>query len=114
MQLISKFNKGFRFLSCLIDIYSKYAWVIFLKDKKEITISNAFQNILDESKCKPNKVRVDTFNNRSIKSFLQNKGREMYATHNEQKSVIAERFIRALKNKTYKYMTSISVYILIN
>ena len=43
MQLISKVNKGFRFLSCVIDIYSTYTWVIHLKDKKEITINNAFQ-----------------------------------------------------------------------
>ena len=42
MQLISKFNKGFRFLLCVIDIYSEYAWVIPLKDKKEITITTAF------------------------------------------------------------------------
>ena len=46
MQLISKFNKGFRFLLCVIEIYSKYAWVIPLKDKKGITITNAFQKIL--------------------------------------------------------------------
>ena len=55
MQLISKFNKGFRFLLCVIDIYSKYAWVIPLKNKKGITIINAFQKILDELKRKPNK-----------------------------------------------------------
>ena len=48
MQLISKFNKGFRFLLCVIDIYSKYAWVIPLIDKKYIKITNAFQKILDE------------------------------------------------------------------
>ena len=48
MQLISKFNKGFRFLLCVIDIYSKHAWVIPLKDKKGIMITNAFQKILDE------------------------------------------------------------------
>ena len=49
MELISKFNKGFRFLLCVIDIYRKYAWVISLKDKKGITITNAFQKILKES-----------------------------------------------------------------
>ena len=43
MQLISKFNEGFRFLLCVIHIYSKYVWVIPLKDKKGITIINAFQ-----------------------------------------------------------------------
>ena len=57
-QLISKFNKGFRFLLCVIDIFSKYAWVILLKDKKGITITNAFQKILKESNRKPNKIWV--------------------------------------------------------
>ena len=46
MQLISKFNKGFRFSLCVIDIFSKYAWVISLKDKKGVSIVNAFQKIL--------------------------------------------------------------------
>ena len=56
MQFISKFNKGFRFLFCVIDIFSKYAWVAPLKDKKGVTIINAFQKILDDSKRKPNKI----------------------------------------------------------
>ena len=71
MQLISKFNKGFWFLLCVIDIYSKYSWVIPLNDKKCITITNAFQKILDESNRKPNKIWVDKgsgFYNRSMKS----------------------------------------------
>ena len=56
MQLVSKINKGFRFLLCAIDIYSKHAWVITLKDKKGITNTNAFQKILKESNCKPNRI----------------------------------------------------------
>ena len=56
MQLISKFNKGHRLFLCVIDIYSKYAWVIPLKDKNGFTITNAFQKILDESNRKPNKI----------------------------------------------------------
>ena len=71
MQLISKSNKGFRFLLCVIDIYSKYACVIPLKDKKGITITNAFQKILKESNRKPNKIWVDKgseFYNKSMKS----------------------------------------------
>ena len=59
MQLISKVNKGFRFLLCVIDIFSKYAWVVPLKDKKGISIVNAFQKILKESDRKPNKIWVD-------------------------------------------------------
>ena len=59
MKLISKFNKGFKFFLCVADIDSKLAWVISLRDKKVITISTSFQKVLDESNCKPNKIRVD-------------------------------------------------------
>ena len=59
MRLIMKFNKGVCFLLCATDIYSKYTWVILLKGKKGVTISNAFQKILNESKRKPNKVWLD-------------------------------------------------------
>ena len=116
MQLISKFDKEFRFLSCIIDIFSKYAWVVPLKDKKGISIVDAFQKILDKSEGKPNKIWVDKgseFYNNSFKKWLKDNDIEMYSIHNEGKSVVAERFIRTLKNKIYKYMTSISqkVYI---
>ena len=59
MQSISKFNKGFRFFLCVIDIYSKYVWVIPLKEKKGVTITNAFQKILNECNRKPNKLLLD-------------------------------------------------------
>ena len=100
----------------VIDIYSKYAWVIPLQDKESFTIANAFQKILKESNCKPNKIWVDRgseFHNRSMKSWLEKNDMEMHSTHNEGKSVVTERFIRTLKNKIYKYMTSVSknVYI---
>ena len=116
MQLISKFNIGFRFLLRVIDVYSKYAWVVPLKDKKGLNIVNAFQSILKKSDRKPNKIWVEKcgeFYNRSMKSWLEKNDIEMYSTHNEGKSVVAERFIRTIKNKIYKYMTSISknVYI---
>ena len=70
MQLISKFNKGFRFLLCVIDIFSKYAWVVPLKDKKGVYVVDAFQKILDDSNRKPNKKWVDKgseFYNNSFK-----------------------------------------------
>ena len=116
MQLLSKFNKEFRFLLCVIDIFSRYAWVIPLKDKKGISIVYAFQIILKESNSKPNKIWVDKgseFYNISFKKWLKDNDIEMLSTNNEGKCVIAERFIRTLKNKIYKYMTSISknVYI---
>ena len=60
MQLITKFNKGFRFLLCVIDLYnSKYVWVVPLKDEKGVSIVNAFQIILKKSNRKPNKIWVD-------------------------------------------------------
>ena len=82
MQLISKFDKGFRSLLCTTNIFSKYAWVIPLKDKKRITITNASQIILDElNRCKgkskrrkPNETWADKgseFYNRSMKSWLK-------------------------------------------
>ena len=59
MQVISKLNKGFRFLLCVIDIFSKYAWVVPLKDKNGVSIVNAFHSISKTSKKKPNKIWVD-------------------------------------------------------
>ena len=56
MQLISKFNKGFRFLLCTIDVFSKYAWVVPLKDIKGVSIVDTFQKILDDSNRKTNKI----------------------------------------------------------
>ena len=111
MQLISKFNKGFRFLLCVIVIFSKYAWVAPLKYKKSVSIVNAFQKILDDSARKPSKIWVDKgseFYNSSVKKWLKGNDIEMYSIHNERKSVVAERFMRTLKTKIYKYMTSIS------
>ena len=101
MQLISKFNERFRFLLCVIAIDSKHAWVVPLKDKKGITILNG-------SSRKRNKILVDKGSklyNRSMKSWLQDNDIKMYSTHNEGKSAVAEKFIKTLKNKIYKYMT---------
>ena len=55
-QLISKFDKGFKFLLCVIDIFSKYTWVVPLKDKNGLSIANAFQKILKQSNRKANKI----------------------------------------------------------
>ena len=115
MQLINKFNKGFRFLLCVTDMFTKYVWVIPLKDKKGVSIVNAFQKI-KESGRKPNKIWVDKgseFYNGSFKKWLKDNDIEMYLMHNVGKSIVAKRFIKTLKNKIYKYMTSISknVYI---
>ena len=115
MQLISKLNKWFRLLLCVIDIYSKYTRVSLLKDIKGITITNVCKSVLVESNLKPNKRCVDKgseFYNKSMKSFLQNNNIVIYySTNHEGKLVIAERFIKTLKNKIDKHMTSVSKHV---
>ena len=111
MKLISKYNKGIRYLLCAIDLFSKYNFVVPLKDKKGTTTVNAFQSILSNSKRKPNKIWVDQgskFYNNHFKKWLKDNNIEMYSTYNEGKSAVAERFIRTLKNKIYRHMTAIS------
>ena len=71
MQLISKFNKGICFLLCVVDIYGKYTRVTLLKGKRGITITNAFQKLLDESNRKPNKILVDKESEIYNRSMLQ-------------------------------------------
>ena len=82
MHSLSKYNKGIKYLLCVIDLFSKYAWVIPVKDKKGTTIVNAFKKIISE-KRKPNKVWVDQgseFYNKSFKDFLKIINIEMYST----------------------------------
>ena len=113
MQSLSKFNKGFKYLLRAIDLFSKYAWVISIKDKKGTSIVNAFKKIISEGQRKPNKIWVDQGSEFYNPSRLLINNIEMYSTHNDSKSVVAERFIRTLKNKIFKHMTTISknVYI---
>ena len=116
MQLLSRYNKGIRFLLYVTDIFSKYTWVVPLKHKKGISIVTTFQSILKQSNRKPNKIWVDKGSeiyNAFFKKWLQDNDIVIYSTHNEEKSVVAERFIRTLKSKIYNNMTSISknVYI---
>ena len=109
MQSLSRKNKGIKYLLCAIDLYSKYAFVIPLKDKKGISIVNAFNKIIKQSNRKPNKIWVDQggeFYNNVFKKWLSDNDMIMYSTYNEGKSVVAERFIRTLKNKLYKHMTA--------
>ena len=112
MQLISKFNKGIHFLWCAIDIFSKYAWVISLKDKKGNRITNAFQKILDEANCKPKKIWVDKdrkFYTSSMKLWLEKDDMETYSTYNEGKSVAAENLLEWQRTKFLS--TSTNVYV---
>ena len=108
-QSLSKKNKGIKYLLCAIDLFSKYAFAVPLKDKKGIIIVNAFNKILKQSNRKPNKIWVDQqgeFYNRVFKKWFSDNDIIMYSTFNEGKSVVAKGFIRTLKNKLYKHMTA--------
>ena len=95
---------------CAIDLFSKYALVVPIKDKKGVSIVDAFQKILHDSNRreakskgrKPNKIWVDKgseFYNNLFKKWLKDNDIEMYSIHNKEKSVVAERFIRTLKTR---------------
>ena len=107
-QSLSKCNKRIKYLLCAIDLFNKYVWVVPLKDKRGISIFNAFQKIISKGR-KPSKIWVDQgdeFYNNLCKRFLKINNIEMYSTCNEGKSVVAERFIRTSKNKILKHITA--------
>ena len=106
MRSLSRKNKGIKYLLCAIDLSSKYAFIIPLKDKKGISIVNAFNKIIKQSSRKPNKIWVDQggdFYNNVFEKWLSDNDINICSTY---KSVVAERFIRTLKNKLYKHMTA--------
>ena len=112
-----RYNEGIKYLLCAIDLCSKSAWIIPLKDKKGTSIVNAFKKILSDSDRKPNKIWVDQgseFYNNSFKDFLKMNNIEMYSIFNEGKSVVTEGFIRTLKNKFFNYVAAISKNISFN
>ena len=123
MSLISKFNKGIKYSLCVIDLFSRYSWVILLKNKKGDRIVEGFKKILKNSwnakhsGRKPNNIWVDhgsEFYNNKFKKCLNKNDIEMYSTFNERKSVVAEKFIKTLKNKIYKHMTYIGKNVYFN
>ena len=117
MKLISKYNKAIRYLLCVIDLFSRYAWVIRLKNKIGESIVEGFKKILDDSNRKPNKIWVNhgsEFYNNKFKSSLKENDIEIYSIFNEGKSDVVERFIKTFKNKIYKHMTTIGKNVYFN
>ena len=109
MTAFSKFNQGFRYLLLVIDIFSKYGWIIPLKNKEGKTVALALKTIFKERK--PEKMWVDKgkeFYNKDVKSLI-----ELYSTENKEKSNVVERWIRMMKEKMWKYFTdnNTNVYI---
>ena len=107
MQKFAKLNKGYRYLLTCIDIFSKYSWVIPLKDKKGITIKNALEKIFNERKSKflwTDKGKE--FYNKQVQDLLNENNIKLYPTNNSEiKSAVIERFNRTFKNMMYKKFT---------
>ena len=116
MQKFAKLNKGYRYLLTCIDIFSKYAWVIPLKDKKAIYVKNALEKII--KKRKPKFLWTDggtEFYNKLVNDLLNKNNTKLYSTNNSEiKSAVIERFNRTFKNKMYKKFTENNNTILYN
>ena len=101
MQQFSKWNKGYRYLLMVLDVFSKYGWIIPLKDKKGETVSEAFKTILKEGRT-PGYLWVDKgkeYYNKHVKDLLEKNNIQMYSTENEEKSSVCERWNRTIKTK---------------
>ena len=110
MQAFSKFNRGVKYLLAVIDIFSKYGWLIPLKDKTGKSVASALKTIFKERKTE--KMWVDKgkeFYNKDVKNLI-----ELYSTENEEKSSVVERWIRTMKEKMWKYFTANSTNNFIN
>ena len=105
MESLPSRNKNVKYFLCVVDVFTKYAWVKPIKDKKGKTVVNAFIETVNEFNGKPNKLWVDQkreFYNKLMEEWVHNNDILMYFTYNEVKSVIAERFLKILKAKIYK------------
>ena len=107
MQKFAKFNKGYRYLLTCIDIFSKFAWVIPLKDKKGINVKNALEKIFKQRKCEYLWTdRGKEFYNKQVQDLLKENNIKLYSTYNSEiKSSVIERFNRSFKNMMYKKFT---------
>ena len=110
MQAFSKFNRGVKYLLAVIDVFSKYGWLIPLMDKTGETVASALKTIFEERK--PEKMWVDKgkeFYNKDVKDLI-----ELYSTENEEKSSVVERWIRTMKEKMWKYFMANSTNVYLN
>ena len=108
LSKLSKFNNKHRYLLCVIDVFSKYAWVVSIKDKTGKTLVIAFKSVLKSGRC-PKSLQTDKgteFKNKEFQNFLKTKMIHFYTTENpETKASIVERFQRTLKTRMWKYFT---------
>ena len=109
MKQIAKYNSNNHFLLTIIDVLSRYAWALPLKNKKGVTIVNAFKQLFKKTKRKPLKIQSDLgteFHNHHFKKFLREKKIILYSTFSDTKAALVERFNRTLKTKIWKYFTA--------
>ena len=109
MQKNSKWNKGLKYLLMVIDIFSKYGWIVPLNDKKTESVSTAFDLIFKKSKRKPEKLWTDKgseFISKHFKDFLKRHNITLYHTPNEEISSIVERWNKTMKNKMWKMFSA--------
>ena len=109
LRAFSRHNRGYKYLLTVIDVFSRYAWVIPLKTKTGKEITAAFSSILKKSKRIPKKLWVDRggeFYNKIFKNYLKQQGIDMYSTHNEGKAVVVERFNKTMKTWMFKYFSA--------
>ena len=102
MQAFSKHNNGIKYLLTVINIFSKFVWIVSLKRKTEQEVANAFWRILKERK--PSKTWVDRgreFYNKEVQKLVA-----LYSTENEEKSCVVERFNRTIKENMFKYLSA--------
>ena len=109
IQKYSKWNKGIKYLLTVIDVFSKYGWIVPLKDKKTESVSLAFDHIFKKSKRKPEKLWTDKgseFISKHFQEFLKKNNITLYHTENEEKSSIVERWNKTMKNKMWKMFSA--------
>ena len=109
MQKYSKWNKGVKYLLMVIDVFSKYGWIVPLKDKKTESVSTAFDEIFKKSKRKPTMLWTDKgseFISKHFKDFLKKNYIKLYYTENEEKSSIVERWNKTMKNKVWRMFSA--------
>ena len=107
MQQFRNWNKGYRYLHVVLDLFSKYGSIVPLKDKKEETVTEAFKNIFKEGR-KPQYLWTDKdkeYYNKHMRELLEKENVPLYSTENEEKSSVCERWKRTIKTKMWKQFT---------
>ena len=106
MQKLSKWNRGYKYLLMVLDLFSKYGWIVPLKTKTGLEVSKAFESILEKNK--PKMLWVDKgkeYYNKNVLDLLAKDKITIYSTENEEKSSVCERWNRTIKDKMYKRFT---------